>query len=408
MSDLRDDLHSVFDGEPFSGEVLLSRVLTELERPRRGAGHRWTPVVAAGLTLALVATLLVVRLARDGVSNLPHHGGPTNACAPGGNTSAGPAGSVLEYQAPADITFAGAITAGADCSLWFIGNANAVVKVTTSGAFTQYPIPGAFTTVNAITSGPGGGIWFTESRNNYGKVATGTRLINVGLVGTLSPTGIYSEYTIPAADSNPQGITLGPDANLWVIDNGANKVFRMTTTGRFTAYAIPTPNSDAVQITKGPDGNLWFTERNAGKVARVTTSGVITEFPFPDAEFMPIGIAAGSDGNVWITGAGRHVFGGGKVARMTTSGVLTESSIPPDTYASFEPAPPGLITAGPDGNLWFTVGLDLDRVTPAGVISQYKVSAYLEGIAAGPDGNIWFTERDLTQQSKAIVGRLVP
>lgn len=71
----------------------------------------------------------------------------------------------------------------------------------------------------------------------------------------------------------------------------------------------------------------------------------------------------------------------------------------------FEEPGPGLIRAGPDGNLWFTVGLNVDRMTPAGVISQYIVSGYLEGIAAGPDGNIWFTER--VGQNQSLVGKIV-
>ncbi len=68
------------------------------------------------------------------------------------------------------------------------------------------------------------------------------------------------------------------------------------------------------------------------------------------------------------------------------------------------PSPPALsatlawkITAGPDGNLWFTsqrqpyIGM-INPTTDA--ISEFATpTCYrLVGITAGPDGNLWFTE----------------
>jgi virginiamycin B lyase len=77
---------------------------------------------------------------------------------------------------------------------------------------------------------------------------------------------------------------------------------------------IPTAGSDPFDITVGPDGNLWFLEENqsiAENVGRVTPGGVITEFP---AGGLTSYIAAGPDGNLW--------FSGSEVVRMTTAGAL--------------------------------------------------------------------------------------
>src|SRR5439155_13975361 len=58
---------------------------------------------------------------------------------------------------------------------------------------------------------------------------------------------------------------------------------------------------------------------------------------------------------------------------------------------------PGSITAGPDGNLWFTeeAGNKIGRISPSGAISEFPlaVGAMPGGIVAGPDGNLWFSER---------------
>jgi hypothetical protein len=71
---------------------------------------------------------------------------------------------------------------------------------------------------------------------------------------------------------------------------------------------------------------------------------------------------------------------------------ITEFPVP--TASSY----PGSITAGPDGNLWFTEywGNRIGRITPAGVITEFSTGLFAHAqppdITAGPDGNLWFTE----------------
>src|ERR1700687_3806642 len=61
-------------------------------------------------------------------------------------------------------------------------------------------------------------------------------------------------------------------------------------------------------------------------------------------------------------------------------------------------AQPWAITAGPDGNLWFTEisGNRIGRITPLGVVTEFSAGitagAVPYGITAGPDGNLWFAE----------------
>src|SRR5438128_620340 len=72
-------------------------------------------------------------------------------------------------------------------------------------------------------------------------------------------------------------------------------------------------------------------------------------------------------------------------------------------------AQPRGITAGPDGNLWFTerLGNRIGRITPLGVVTEFSAgitpSANLQGITAGPDGNLWFTEYGGNR-----IGRITP
>ena len=75
---------------------------------------------------------------------------------------------------------------------------------------------------------------------------------------------------------------------------------------------------------------------------RCLPSVIINEFPTPSANSGPIGITAGPDGNLWFT-----ENNGSKIAEVnpTTHAI---SEFPTPTGSSL-----GDITTGPDGNLWF-------------------------------------------------------
>jgi streptogramin lyase len=97
------------------------------------------------------------------------------------------------------------------------------------------------------------------------------------------------------------------------------------------------------------------------------------------------GITAGSDGNIWFTEINVN-----RIGRITPSGVVTEFG----TGISGGAAPYG-ITRGPDGNLWFTeFGTDrIGRITPTGEVTEYQLAIGSSplGIVAGSDGNLWYT-----------------
>jgi streptogramin lyase len=212
-----------------------------------------------------------------------------------------------------------------------------------------------------------------------------------------------TELPIPIIDtlsSRPEGITRGPDGNLWFTENSAGRIGRITPAGVVTQFSAGlTPGSQPAEITAGPDGNLWFTETGSSRIGRITTAGVITEFSAgitPNSG--PTGITRGPDGNLWFT---EHLAG--RIGRITPAGVVTEFS------AGLTPGgQPNLITAGPDGNLWFGENAGkIGRITPAGVITEFSAGlaqgSQILGITAGPDGNLWFTEANFNR-----IGRITP
>jgi streptogramin lyase len=94
------------------------------------------------------------------------------------------------------------------------------------------------------------------------------------------------------------------------------------------------------------------------------------------------GITAGPDGNMWFTEAGTS-----KIGRITATGQVDEFALAPGR------APEG-ITTGPDGNLWFTEASGaIGTMSVAGaLLHEYPTAGTgAERITTGPDGNLWFT-----------------
>ena len=88
-------------------------------------------------------------------------------------------------------------------------------------------------------------------------------------------------------------------------------------------------------------------------------------------------ITAGADGNLWFT-----VLGQDRIGRITPSGAVTEFSAGITASGVVSVLMRPFITTGPDGNLWFTEP-DADRIgriTPSGVVSEYPPTAAIGSV----------------------------
>jgi streptogramin lyase len=96
-------------------------------------------------------------------------------------------------------------------------------------------------------------------------------------------------------------------------------------------------------------------------------------------------ITAGPDGNLWFTESSADQIG-----RIPPSGSPIEEFAVPTAGAA-----PAAITKGPDGNLWFTEenANQVGRISTDGsTIQEFPISAAAGSITSGPDTNVWFTE----------------
>jgi streptogramin lyase len=159
-----------------------------------------------------------------------------------------------------------------------------------------------------------------------------------------------------------------------------------------------------------------------GALALMTTSptmalGSITQFSTEGVGF-PQRLTAGPDGNVWFTGYRQPEFSvtEGAAGKITPGGTITTYTAGLNSGSA-----PGKIIAGADGNLWFADRLSsqpaIGRVTPSGTITEFSFAVDQDGeprgigpdeeMVVGPDGNVWFSN-PFPSSDDAGIGRVTP
>ena len=167
----------------------------------------------------------------------------------------------------------------------------------------------------------------------------------------------FVEFATPTTASQPDGITLGSDNNLWFTESQGNKLGVIDAlTHAILEYPLP-PNADPGSIVSGPDGNLWFTEIALSKVGIFSPSSRMMVGEFYLGLNIPrtntIRIKAGYDSStsrVTLTFVVNPAFP--KRVLLTIVGAAPNGLT--DTSATFLD---GLGTGQPGTNAVFTIGV---------------------------------------------------
>lgn len=211
---------------------------------------------------------------------------------------------------------------------------------------------------------------------------------------------VTSEYQIPTPNSQPAGITLGSDQNLWFTEFRTSKIGQLNQRAKFTETVTPTAKAEPNGIASGPNGLVWFTETSVAKIGQISLTGpTFTDFQLPDPNARPVDIALGSDGNMWATDPATN-----SLWRINQKGVALQCPV----GAGSQPLG---ITNGPDGALWFTEpGTNsIGRISVApkcGTLTEFKIpskNADPISIAPGTDNALWFTERHSAKLGRITV-----
>jgi streptogramin lyase len=155
----------------------------------------------------------------------------------------------------------------------------------------------------------------------------------------------------------------------------------------------------SIKFTRPVGASFWVPTKQEGTVATDTVTysyqlGKFVEYPVTGpSEIRPQQIITGPEGNLWFT-VGREV---NSIDKMTPQGVVTE--YPTGTVGEIT------IAAGADGNIWFgsTVGR-VAKMSPTGVVTNYETcSCGWRSMITGSNETVWAI--DLNGSEKKIVKR---
>ncbi|MFN2449712.1 MAG: hypothetical protein ABR508_07960 [Candidatus Baltobacteraceae bacterium] len=256
--------------------------------------------------------------------------------------------------------------------------ASKIGQLTTGGAVTELATKTANAGPTSIIAGPDGNLWWTEAS-----------IHSIATSGSGFTAAGFTEYNIPFAGSLPNFMTRGAaSGSMYFTDPGANAIGEILTSGAVSGpFAIPTAGSNPQGIAVGPDNNIWFTEFNTNKIGILNSAtNAITEIPVSAGSHPDI-LVQGADGAMWFT---EDIAGAPKLGRMTSTHSYSEFALTgaqsavglavdlygdlavtdsagsaigifklsSQTYASYPTktasASPLWITVGPEGKLYFT------------------------------------------------------
>ncbi len=277
-------------------------------------------------------------------------------------------------------------------------------------------------------------MWFTES------------VYGVGQVGLINPsTRVITEIpiTIPdVSDSEPEGITAGPDGNMWFTETGSYNVTEIDVNSYATTNYPLTDDSSygAGPITLGLDGNLWFLDLNGGAVGEVsgfgnvqplaTSQTAVSSSANPSTAGQPVTFTAivtaasyqgTPTGTVTFTIDGQAetpvplaLVGGSDQAQFTTSTLSAGSHTVSVSYsgdnnvsASSGSLPTETVTAPSLETTTTTLASSLDPSTAGQPVTLTAVVSP-SGTGKTPSGSVTFTIDGVSQSSvplKVVSGR---
>ena len=310
-----------------------------------------------------------------------------------------PTVTIAEFPAPTSGS-PDEIAPGPGTDLWFLENArqnsgtsSAVLIDSTGRTLKQITLP-LQNSPRPAASDAAGKLWFKQAD---------------GILGDVFPTDPFAgSFAVPALSGAGVAMARGGDGNVWFLGSsglGVNRLGRITFNGAINVTLVSLSKSipGASRMIVGPDGDFWAAETTPQTLARIKPDGTVSEVSIPTAagnDPSPVAdLTADFHGNVWFALRGASVIG-----RIAPDGTITQF---PQVFAT-------RLAADSGGNVWFTNPGIIGRLTPEGSLEAYKVPSSdfplpgspitgPFGLTAGADGNLWFTE-----QFAQKVGRIDP
>jgi sugar lactone lactonase YvrE len=286
------------------------------------------------------------------------------------------------------------------------GNRTTIAPMPWGGSVDGPVAQAQFNRISGLAIGPDGTLYLADT-GNYS-----LRTLSNGVVSTLAGQALFNT-AVDGQGANagfgfPFGIAIGGDGAVYVADQDANAIRRVTLDGQVSTLAgelgIVSANSvdgdgaaasfDGPEaLTLAPDGGLYTVDVLAGAIRHVTLLGSVTTLPvtaYPYGGSGPwfTGVAVREDGSLALTDQRLDVvmtMPGAGGAMTTLAGLpFKEGSVDGDATTARFDAPTGAV-ADKSGNLYVSddVGCTLRKVDAQGNVTTLAGTAGQCGFADG-------------------------
>lgn len=219
---------------------------------------------------------------------------------------------------------------------------------------------------------------------------------NVPQVTVVVP-GPITEFALPNGHG-ARYIIAGTDGNVWFTDFGGSDIGRITPNGTVTLFPTSSGSQNLEGLTIGPDGNIWYDEQDTQRIGRMTLTGTVLG-EYSVAPYKPLDITTDTAYGTGVWFADNVT---GVVVNVTASGTIAGA------YGFGATSQPHSMLIGPQGSLWFALGVPgalvtMQPLSPQGCTPAPCTAGTTQAILTAPanistgglsvvGGNIWFTE----------------
>ncbi len=246
-----------------------------------------------------------------------------------------------------------------------------------------------------LTFDPTGNLWIVDSGNSRVLEYLSSNLITGdGAANVLGQPDMFSSACTPTGFCDLEGLAFDPSGNLWISDAGNSRVLEYLSSNLITGdgaanvlgqpdlvsrtcTTTPTGLCYPTALTFDPTGNLWISDQGNQRVVEYLASNLITGdgaanvlgqpdmfsnacATTPTGLCNPIGLAFDPTGNLWVADLGNN-----RVLEYLSSNLITGDGAAnvlgqPDMFSNAcTTTPTGLcnpsgITFDPTGNLWIS------------------------------------------------------
>ena len=214
------------------------------------------------------------------------------------------------------------------------------------------------------------------------------------LTGAAPALAASTTFALTGSGTNPWGIAVDADGNVYTANYGTNSVSKFSSTGTTLWTRSTSPNAGTglgpSGIVLDSGGNVYTANSTSMDVSKITPAGDATILG-STAPNSPESIAINSVGTVYTAS-----FATDKVTKITSNGTVSDFLVGDG---------PAAIAVDSDGNVYTADALG-DRVTRIGTDEYVLTLGYTDdspqGIAIGPDGNLYTANYNSNTVSKIL------